>query len=48
MLPRKRLLQTRGGTIEHVLSGKGRPVWLLFSGAGAAADGQLLRPFQAM
>ena len=39
MLPRKRLLQTRAGALEHVLSGRGRPVWLLFSGAGVTLEG---------
>lgn len=38
-LPRKRLLPTRAGALEYVLSGHGRPVWILFSGAGVTLEG---------
>jgi pimeloyl-ACP methyl ester carboxylesterase len=34
----KKLLRTRAGAVEYVLSGRGRPVWILLSGAGVALE----------
>lgn len=38
-LPRKQLLPTSAGRLEYILSGGGRPTWLLFNGAGIALEG---------
>lgn len=38
-LPERRRLQTRSGTLEYIVSGRGRPAIVLFNGAGVTLDG---------
>jgi pimeloyl-ACP methyl ester carboxylesterase len=38
-LPARRQLHTPAGSLEIMLSGQGRPVWLLFNGAGIGLEG---------
>ncbi|MEJ7929927.1 alpha/beta hydrolase [Ramlibacter sp. AN1015] len=38
-LPPRRLVSTAAGVVECIVSGQGRPVWVLFAGAGISLEG---------